>query len=330
MIAYGTETTYQVYGSETPTPINPSPITSPTEWDMVSCGKQLFNRNYIIEQYKAVNVSYAGFETYDGYDAFYLVNGFMEGSNNLDFLSNYLYKTSTQYTISFKYKKVGTNGSILRVYYTDGTTTPFSINNTEWTDYTVTSTANKSILKITQGWSDQLSKTYYTDFVIMEGASATYTPYTGNTYPYKLEDVNGVTHNFRSLPDGTADSFNWETGELIKRTKTIVFDGTEDWLLNMAYDTSTVFIISITPQQLLFFKSSHFTAEEINDNRIVLTNNMLYLRINTTILPTQTVEALNTWLGLNNVTVQYKLETPITYQIKQYGETYGGEVFDKN
>ena len=35
---------------------------------------------------------------------------------------------------------------------------------------------------------------------------------------------------------------------------------------------------------------------------------MLYLRINTTILPTQTVEALNTWLGLNNVTVQYKLE----------------------
>ena len=107
MIAYGTETTYQVYGSETPTPINPSPITSPTEWDMVSCGKQLFNRNYIIEQYKAVNVSYAGFETYDGYDAFYLVNGFMEGSNNLDFLSNYLYKTSTQYTISFKYKKGG-------------------------------------------------------------------------------------------------------------------------------------------------------------------------------------------------------------------------------
>ena len=56
-------------------------------------------------------------------------------------------------------------------------------------------------------------------------------------------------------------------------------------------------------------RCSHFQTVLTDNNLISCDGATLTLQINTTILPTQTVQALNTWLGLNNVTVQYKLET---------------------
>ena len=44
----------------------------------------------------------------------------------------------------------------------------------------------------------------------------------------------------------------------------------------------------------------------------------------------QKLELFKTWLASNNITMQYPLATPLTYQIKQYGETYNGVVWNKN
>ena len=63
-----------------------------------------------------------------------------------------------------------------------------------------------------------------------------YTVYTGNTYPYRLEDVNGVLHEAGDLPDGTADTVNWDTGKLVKRIGHYSFTGEEvfyfKWICN--------------------------------------------------------------------------------------------------
>ena len=109
----------------------------------------------------------------------------------------------------------------------------------------------------------------FSDFQIVKGEYTTetmppYTPYTGNTYQYKLEDVNGIVHNFRSLPDGTADTYNMETGEFVEKVWGIVFKGTENWLYeNVSLVTVARFYIALSPLSIKGiytngFNSSHF------------------------------------------------------------------------
>jgi hypothetical protein len=174
-------------------------------------------------------------------------------------------------------------------------------------------------------WDIQLLKGEYTAETMPP-----YTPYTGNNYPYRLEDTDGNLHYGGDLPDGTADSVNWETGEFVEIKGVKVLDGvTETWTLG---DVETGYTTFTTPLETdsNSLRCSHFPTVLTDNNLISCDGTTLTLQINTTVLPTQTVQALNIWLGLNNVTVQYKLETPVTYQIKQYGETYGGVVWNKN
>src|SRR5690606_20748836 len=46
-----------------------------------------------------------------------------------------------------------------------------------------------------------------------------YAAYRGNTYPYRLEDLDGTLHELCSLPDGTRDEYDRDNGLLIKRVK---------------------------------------------------------------------------------------------------------------
>jgi hypothetical protein len=174
-----------------------------------------------------------------------------------------------------------------------------------------------------------------------------------------LEDVNGVLHYGGDLPDGTADTYNRETGELIKRTKSIVLDGTESGWGLYGPDVLDDYIrfvnnVVITDDEKKLgnesglngnalcshFKNGIAWSTDTFDNLFSLsdTDTRIWFKIAKSELTGYSVELegwqkvnlFKTWLGLNNVTVQYKLATPITYQIKQYGKTYGGVVWEYN
>jgi hypothetical protein len=72
------------------------------------------------------------------------------------------------------------------------------------------------------------------NIAIKYGTDDTYTPYTGNTYPYRLEDLDGNLYELCSLPDGTRDEYDRDNGILIKRVKRLtVTSGTTSEPINL-------------------------------------------------------------------------------------------------
>jgi hypothetical protein len=199
----------------------------------------------------------------------------------------------------------------------------------------------------------------FKNIAIKYGTDDTYTPYTGNTYPYRLEDLDGTLHELCSLPDGTADSYDRDNGVLIKRTKSIVLDGSESgWELYFADELDDYIrfvnrtVITDSEKKLgnenglngnalcSHFKNGRAWDTGTFDNLFSFSNtaSWIWFKIAKSELTgysvgltnAQKVDLFKTWLSQNPVTVLYKPATPQTYNIKQYGKTYDGVVWEYN
>ena len=194
----------------------------------------------------------------------------------------------------------------------------------------------------------------YYDIQLELGSVATpYTPYTGNTYSYKLEDINGVLHEAGDLPDGTADTYNRETGELTKRVRKFISSSSANWYWGNA---NADFIYAyLTDESNKFQTVSHTAnarsniAKPINTTTTPFTQKgqftikretvgtQILISIPKSELPeTITAAAVRTWMDDNifakgSAVFMYEYSTPQTpIPIKQHGKTYNGQVWEYN
>ena len=200
--------------------------------------------------------------------------------------------------------------------------------------------------------------TTYTDIQLNVGTDDTYTPYTGNTYPYRLEDLDGNLHELCSLPDGTRDEYDRDNGILIKPivklfasqatgksiAQTDIPSGWVDVLCRIgltfrAYKYPDNFLWRSGYSNMFKTESWVYGPYKMNiRHRITDIRIDLFIPkadIGITFGEDETEEyrtqKMNAWLNAHsNLYFLTALPEPQIIPIKQYGKTYDGQVWDKN
>ncbi len=194
------------------------------------------------------------------------------------------------------------------------------------------------------------------NIAIKYGTDDTYTPYTGNTYPYRLEDLDGNLHELRSLPDGTRDEYDRDNGILIKRVKRLtITSGTTSEPVNLQafYWTPGAdrpnFLIhwnDTTNRWQSALWASYNCRCNISNSGGGVFNCNLKLRTNDTVLEIRypkdwfisrgytlgvagVRQYINDIIAANGkpIVFDYPYSEPQIIPIKRYGETYGGQVW---
>lgn len=124
----------------------------------------------------------------------------------------------------------------------------------------------------------------------------------------------------RELPNGVKDTI--ENGKVIRRTKKLVLNGSENWITSRFAEQSE-FIgfelagIGLKPGNRTNLVCDKFNViETINQNNTCegiqasSTNDLLWIKIYKTRLTEQTIQGFKQWLQSNPVTVLYELATP--------------------
>lgn len=172
---------------------------------------------------------------------------------------------------------------------------------------------------------------------IEEGVvSTTIEPYKSNTTTFTSNDDEIIV--LRSLPNGTCDTLNVETGEYVQSVGEIVLDGSDDegWVLNANGDfyrySSTIIsgqfigpeLQSTIPKNLLCDQYKSISFGNTWDN----SDFGIALYYNSTLVVCDGTSDLNnfkTRLQANPVTVQYELATPIVKQVNVESYPYAYE-----
>lgn len=168
----------------------------------------------------------------------------------------------------------------------------------------------------------------------------TYEPYKSNTTTFEQKDDKTIV--LRSLPNGTCDTLNVETGEYVQRIEEITFDGSnEQWevLAHPPHSNNT------------HYQFKHYLGEGViggnlwTDARSILSNtlpsandklhwngngiygiggssNYIIITWKKDTCPFNDVATLNEWLSQNPTTVQYELATPIVTTVDAQGFPY--------
>jgi hypothetical protein len=352
------------------TPSEPIPIVNIAEYNKTVTGQNLFNKLLTDIVYSTHNLT----QTANGIRLTATSQtSFLYANDNYKY---FLIKGET-YTFKCKWKNSAVRGG--KTYFTINRSgeSEYSFGDTYWSDtnektalrnFTPTESGYYRIIFYAYHHSNQgaMLENDYCDFWDIQLLKGEYTAetmpaykaYHGKTYPYRLEDTNNVLHECGSLPDGTCDSVNWGTSELIKRAKTKILDGTEDntyWIQSdQLNDYLRVYIGGFTEAvadasgsqgTLLCSHFSNGPARTTLDlfECVSIDEGALYFKIAKSRLTGYSSELesgakaalLRTYLGEQYnagtpVVVQYKLITPETYQLKQYGKTYGGVVWEYN
>gem|GEM_PF-6973876 len=171
----------------------------------------------------------------------------------------------------------------------------------------------------------------------------------GNTYPYRLEDLDGNLHELCSLPDGTRDEYDRDNGILIKRVKRLtITSGTEPYAWRYHAATEISSIIAMADIDNLFSQHTDNANSYSSHFRAVLGENtvgcygigsvpysgkrapMIYLRVpkevNTNALAQGYIDKIIADTG-QPIIFEYPLAEPQIIPIKQYGKTYDGQVW---
>lgn len=185
-----------------------------------------------------------------------------------------------------------------------------------------------------------------------------YEPYIGSTYPYRLEDLDGNLHELCSLPDGTCDEYDVDNGVLIKRVKRLtVTSGTTSEPINLqayywtASADSTYFNI-FWSDNTVGWQSELGTSYNVRCNIASSGSGdfrcSLNLRTNNTGIQIRypkdwfisrgytldddgVRQYINDIINANGpIVFDYPYSEPQIIPIKRYGETYDGQVWDKN
>ena len=338
------------------TPDNPIPLINVSEWNKTVCGRNLF------DAYAFRNVFVTGYNSYTtvlNSNSFYTTKSLSGQQQTSGFAFNI--KPNIDYTLSFNFdwQPIVEGGAVLNplvwVYdITNGLVVQYGgiqrIKNTnigtskgqKTITYNFSAGVNK-IAIVVNNYISVIDNNYhgvagitYSDIQFQEGAATPYTPYQGNTYPYKLEDVNDIVHNFGSLPDGTADTYNRDNNLFTQRLVKAVLNGTENWTIIPSFETATrICLMSGTIPNYTFLQSymtsidhysnTHFTKSltglgvNLADNICRLTD-FFYVAISKTLATD--VATFKTWLTSNNITLLYPLARPFTFQIKPYSAEF--------
>ena len=156
--------------------------------------------------------------------------------------------------------------------------------------------------------------------------ATTYEAYQSRYYkPRETEEII-----LRSLPNGVCDTFNLQTGELVKNIGEVVLDGSEYWTINATYK---YFCNSIRSDH----KSRSRGGMAISDKIIYLSSEQIVTNsirgfslggsefIQLCEPSCTTVDELKTYLQSNPITVQYELAEPIITKLQTYDRIYNGQ-----
>lgn len=148
------------------------------------------------------------------------------------------FKVNTQYTVSFDSKCEDFGGAtgpncVFAFFYSDGTRDLLYAprTDTNWTHYTYTSAADKTVEQIgVMAAQYQIYNYIDTDtFMFNEGATALpYTPYMETSFPIPSE-VQALDGYGWGVNEDCYNYIDWETKTFVKRVEKFVLDGTEAW-----------------------------------------------------------------------------------------------------
>lgn len=300
----------KIYGKNeqngTPTPKSPITINSVSDFDLVSSGKNLLDRENII------------------------IGGIAGGNGenwnvNTRIRTPYIpVKPSTSYSVTVPngYVFVNSNAYDINKNWLGGTVKPTPVN-TAFIRFCFKKPDTNAIIT-----GDDLIALKTLNWQVEEGASATtYEPFRG------IQTIN-FPYTLRSLPDGTNDYIEIDnvdkTAKLYTNIGTKTFVGTEAWVFaEMTGSLSRFFSVVVgnktgTDNSLVNVMSDKFLGKSWNDKNTVQ-NVHTYkgdARIGLTIDNNLTgivaeddsatkANKVKAWMVNNNFTVQYQLATPV-------------------
>jgi hypothetical protein len=340
------------------TPSEPIPLVNVSEWNKTVCGINRWNSAKMFADLKAVDNNAFAYETKDSRNCVKVTVPSL-AARSLKFY--YGFKENTQYSFRFDVfnylVQPSIAGIVFDINYSDGSLIQINsslVNPETWKTITYTSTAGKTVLNINIMFATGSNYSWFDldSFAIYEGVGLyDYTPYQGKTYPYRLEDVNGILHYGGDLPDGTADSVNWETGEFTERVKKVssanfiwryqaisiercmmvAVDYTNNWD-DLLYDYQIRCSNYKSSMGTYNWQAGYILSKHDEVGHTIFIGETL---ANIGILDEDDAATRTTkvraYIAAHPFTMQYKYATPQTpIQIKQLGETYGGEVWNYN
>ena len=231
------------------TPDNPIPLINVSEFDITSCGENLFDWQASTEIVR----NHSFFEKVNGK---YTFKGERTGASDMPAASNGTLALSInkllplgQYYYRYKYKIIEKGVNDLRItnyinhsgsLVVTQNQTAIDVNEERVFSGTFTKTA----------WPDvrflfyvNTHKVEIYDIEIGFGSTIpeSYTPYRGSTTTIALKDTEGNPHSPKSLPDGTRDEVNLDGGESVERVKRLVItSGTSPLSWNYFSDSETI------------------------------------------------------------------------------------------
>ena len=270
--------------------------------EQVSCGKNLFNPNYL----KTVEGTTYEVLTKDGRECLKPTSNFHNTWYQKILFNKF--KPNTQYTISYDVFYEGDKvGLYPAIKYTDGTSFVLATNGfNAWNTKQFTTPIGKSVESIFFVYSYG-TPTYFdlNSFKLNEGTSIAEEPYQEHRLPIKMK-------NLRSLPNGICD-----TSDGVRRIEKIIIDGSQDIKLESinANGIANFYIIltqlgtSVAICDKLLIDNS-FIANAIREGFIIVNSNTLYIRILSS--KVSTVTAAKLYFKNNPHTFYYELATSTT------------------
>ncbi|WP_148401767.1 hypothetical protein [Clostridium sp. Marseille-P299] len=300
-----TSTSYEKYSVNSPSPEYPSPIVSASNFDVVSCKKNLINvpEGVIVKansEYKA------------------------NGCGKRDFtvtISQTLKEIGVTNNAQHQIMFYGKSGNLIRKQYVS-TLVFSSVGETKQGSQAFVLDEDAYEIRVDIGaYYGANSPTLITNFVQLElGTTATpYTPYEEDRInnPYELGEWNDI-----------------KDGSYVKGAEEFTYDGSEDegWNLIVASNgykrfvtlKSNIFIE--TNGELLCNKAKNTTWDEMQNGVVknAIAQYQKYIGVNFEVCQSMDISQFKTWLASNPITVRYKLATPIITPLNTYLKTFNG------
>lgn len=299
-------------GSGTKAPDNAYVLGGFSNAGITRSGKNLFNLDYLTASGITIQNGEASGTAQAFFDRF---------GTNTEGIKQLKFKANTAYTLSLKaytdgnYTTAG-QGIYFRINYTDGNYTTLAINNNQqsYGEFVKTTSSNKTIDRIYIVYNSGYSNTWHLkDIQIEENAEATaFEPYNGTTYSVSWQTEAGEVFG------GEVDVTN---GKLVVTHHGFTLTGAEEegWSISNTGTENYYYVVSLPTGSASAVGGSNvaniFPSVNIGNNNTTQgcynTASALRVRWGTEM----TVADWKTWLGTNNLTVVYRLATPVEYDL---------------
>lgn len=306
---------YEPYtgGQPSPSPDYPQPIgVIEEDFNITSCGKNL------LKPIKFNDDEYSGITINTLEDGSISLNG-TASETIYRTIGNADLKANTNYTLS-----TDVNSTSNIQFYFNGEPTSSNTNwipvNNNYTVFSVNNDIYNAQINITIKSGATVNMTFKVQ--LEEGSTATsYEPYQSTTTQITLPDEQFAAR----ISDTTKDQFRIAYDEsdgnyhlyLDKNIGKVVLNGSEEWMMNTNYTTSTMLAVQylengmLSNSRIISDNFTYNTISEINTIRATVQ----FLLIGLDITEFATVDDFKTWLQSHNTTVYYQLETPQTIDL---------------